>query len=312
MRKLQIGIIGLGRWGTNILKDVLKIKDITLVSVATRNTQIFEKIPKKCKIFNDWKELIDNSDLDGVIISTPAETHYEIASKAIKRGINTLVEKPLTININESEILRNISNEKKILLMTEFTQIYNPKFQKMKQSLYLAGNLKNIYTEAGNFGPIRKKTPVLFDWGSHELSILISLLGTLPNQISAHKINEKQNKNGEESNWEIFCEFNNNLRTKSIFGNYKEKIREIFVYGEKGTLYLNDIGKDSLQFTNSKEFNTHFNKNIQLINIENKNEPLFIALKSFFDSIRNKEYNHWSLDLGVDITRLLSNCLTNQ
>ena len=49
-------------------------------------------------------------------------------------------------------------------------------------------------TEAGNFGPIRNKTPVLFDWGSHELSILISLLGILPEKIYAKKINENYNK----------------------------------------------------------------------------------------------------------------------
>ena len=310
-RKLQIGIIGLGRWGNNILKNVLKIKDINLVSVATRNPRLSEEIPKYCEIFQDWEELINNSDLDGIIISTPAETHFQIAYKSIKKGINTLLEKPLTLNINESEILRDISNEKKILLMTEFTQVYNPKFQQLKKSLYLAGNLNNIYTEAGNFGPIRKKTPVLFDWGSHELSILISLLGELPNKISARKIFEKFNKNGEESNWEIFCEFNNNLKTKSVIGNYKEKVREITVYGEKGALYLDDIGENSLKFSNSKNFNAPYKENIKLIDIENKNEPLLIALKSFFDAIRNKEYNHWSLNLGVEITKLLSECITN-
>ena len=311
MRKLQIGIIGLGRWGTNILKNVLKIKDINLVSVATRNPRLSKEIPKYCEIFQDWEELLNNSDLDGIIISTPAETHYQIAYKSIKKGINTLLEKPLTLNINESEILRDISNEKKILLMTEFTQVYNPKFQKLKKSLYLAGNLNNIYTEAGNFGPIRNKTPVLFDWGSHELSILITLLGNLPNKISARKIFEKYNKNGEESNWEIFCDFNNNLKTKSIIGNHKEKVREITVYGEKGTLYLDDIGENSLKFNNSKNFDAPHKENIKLIDIENKNEPLLIALKSFFDAIRNKEYNHWSLNLGVEITKLLSECITN-
>ena len=120
--------------------------------------------------------------------------------------------------------IRNISIEQKILLMTEFTQVFNPKFQEMKKNLYLAGNINsNICTKAGNFGPIRNKTPVLFDWGSHELSILISLLGYLPNEIYARKINENYNKNGEESNWEIICEFTNNLKTKSILETIKKK-----------------------------------------------------------------------------------------
>ena len=71
--------------------------------------------------------------------------------------------------------------------MTEFTQIFNPKFNKLKDSLDLVGDLQSINTESGNFGPFRKKTPVLFDWGSHELSILISLIGSLPEKIYAKK-----------------------------------------------------------------------------------------------------------------------------
>ncbi len=311
-KKLQIGIIGLGRWGKNILKTVLKIKNINLAAVSTRNKDLFIKIPKTSQIFNNWEELINNSFLDGVIISTPAETHFKIAQKALNKGINTLVEKPLTLNLEESEILRSISNEKKILLMTEFTQIYNPKFQKLQNNVYLAGNLNSITTEAGNYGPFRKKTPVLFDWGSHELSILISLLGSSPEKINAKKIDEKYNKNGEESNWEILCEFKNKIKTKSIIGNSKEKIREIIVSGDKGVLYLDDIGQNSLRFYKSEEFNQQKKQQIELIEIENKREPLLIALNSFFDSIRNKEYNHWSLNLGVEITKLLSKCIKNK
>ena len=40
-----------------------------------------------------------------LIISTPAETHFKIAFKSLKKGINTLVEKPLTLNSKEAEIL---------------------------------------------------------------------------------------------------------------------------------------------------------------------------------------------------------------
>ena len=312
IKKLQIGIIGLGRWGKNILKTVLKIENINLAAVSTRNKDLFIKIPKTCKIFNNWEELINNSFLDGVIISTPTETHFKIAQKALNKGINTLVEKPLTLNLEESEILRSISNEKKILLMTEFTQIYNPKFQKLQNNIYLAGNLKSITTEAGNYGPFRKKTPVLFDWGSHELSILISLLGSYPIKINAQKIDERHNENGDESNWEILCEFKNKVKTKSIIGNSKEKIREIIVSGDKGVLYLNDIDQNSLRFYNSEEFSQQKKQQIKLIEIENKREPLLIALNSFFDAIRNKEYNHWSLNLGVEITKLLSKSITNK
>ena len=311
-KKLQVGIIGLGRWGKNILKTFLEIENVNLAAVSTRNKDLFSQIPQGCKIFYYWEDLIRNSNLDGLIISSPAETHFKIAKHSLDKGINTLVEKPLTLNLKEAQILKSISIEKKILLMTEFTQIFNPKFNKLKESLDLVGNLKYINTEAGNFGPFRKKTPVLFDWGSHELSILISLIGSLPEKIYAQKIYEKYNEEGDESNWEIFCEFKNNLKTKSIIGNNKNKVRKITVSGDKGILFLDDTKQDPLRYSNLKESNEQNEEKISSVKIENKKKPLLIALESFFDSIRNNEYNHWSLNLSVEITNLLSECIKNQ
>ena len=311
-KKLQVGIIGLGRWGKNILKTFSEIENVNLAAVSTRNKDLFSKLPQECKIFYCWEDLISNSNLDGLIISTPAETHFKIAKKSLDKGINTLVEKPLTLNSKEAQILCSISIEKKILLMTEFTQIFNPKFNKLKDSLDLVGDLQSINTESGNFGPFRKKTPVLFDWGSHELSILISLIGSLPEKIYAKKIYEKYNEEGDESNWEIFCQFKNNLKTKSIIGNNKNKVRKITVSGDKGILFLDDLSQDSLQYYKFQESTKKCKEKISSVKIENKKKPLLIALESFFDSIRNKEYNHWSLNLSVEITNLLSECIKNQ
>ena len=74
----------------------------------------------------------------------------------------------------------------KTLLITEFTQVFNPKFQKLKKLLYFIGKLNSVITEAGNFGPYRKNTPVLWDWGSHELSIVLSLINAKPKFIKAN------------------------------------------------------------------------------------------------------------------------------
>ena len=53
----------------------------------------------------------------------------------------------------------------------------------MQESLDLVGQIKSIKTQASNFGPVRRDTPVIWDWGSHELSILISLVGSKPQKI---------------------------------------------------------------------------------------------------------------------------------
>lgn len=306
--KLNIGIIGLGRWGQNILKTLLRVPDVNLACVASRNNKIYKLIPNNCKVFIDWNDLIEYSKIDGLIVATPSETHYKIAKKSLSKGINTLVEKPLTLDLEEAETLKNLSKIKKTVLMTEFTQIFNPKFQKLKSSLNLVGNINSIITEAGNIGPVRRETSVLWDWGCHELSILINLLGSTPEKINAKKIEEKFNANGDESSWEISCNFGNSVKSKSFISNMIKKKRKVIIKGDSGVLFLDDVEKKNLKFLKKNELLKDKSNSGKEIIISNLNEPLYEALLSFFTAIKKNDYNHWSLNLGIDITSLLSYC----
>ena len=124
------------------------------------------------------------------------------------------------------------------LLMTEFTQVFNPKFQKMQKSLSLIGDLRYIKTNASNFGPIRKETPVLWDWGSHELSILITLVGSKPKKIDLKRMMQEINEEGDVSAWEIKCEFKKGLKSLSFVSNNYPKSRGIILGGSKRNNYI--------------------------------------------------------------------------
>ena len=78
--------------------------------------------------------------------------------------------------------------------MTEYTQVFNPKIPKTLKFLESSrGHPIFINTIAKNFGPVRKKTPVIWDWGCHELSTLITLIGSNPLESEAKKIEDKNN-----------------------------------------------------------------------------------------------------------------------
>ena len=308
---MKIGLVGVGRWGKNILNTIMGIDDITLSCVTSNRENIRDLIPIDCSVYQKWDEMINHPNLEGIIISTPPKTHYLIAQNALLKGIPVLVEKPLTLNIQEALDLRRISESKKTLLMTEFTQIYNPKFTQLKKSLKLVGDIRKINTIASNFGPVRKDTPVLWDWGSHELSILISLLEEIPISIEARKIKEKVNILGEASSWDIVCKFKNKITSYTSISNIDKKIRKVTVIGTKGIIVLDDLGKYPLQFHKEKIIEEFPNMVGKEIYIEKKEKPLFVALTNFFNCIRNKEIRHWSLDLGVEVTELLTQCSKN-
>ena len=308
---MKIGLVGVGRWGKNILNTIMEMDDITLSCVTSKRKNIRDLIPRDCFIYEKWDEMLNHPNLDGIIISTPPKTHYLIAQNSLLKGIPVLVEKPLTLNKQEALNLKRISESNKTLLMTEFTQVYNPKFTQLKKSLKLVGKIRKIKTIASNFGPIRNDTPVLWDWGSHELSILINLLEEIPKSIEAIKTKEKVSHLGEASSWDIICKFKNQITSHTSISNMENKQRKVSVIGTKGIIILDDFGKYPLQFhegIKTEEFPSEIGKEI---NIEKKEKPLFEALTIFFNCIRNKKISHWSLDLGVEVTELLTQCSTN-
>lgn len=305
---MKIGLVGVGRWGKNIVKTLQNFEEIELSCVTSSNHSINDFIPQKCVVYKRWEEMLNHPNLAGIIVSTPPKTHYEIAKASLKKAIPVLVEKPLTLNRKKAMSLKEISIENNTLLMTEFTQVFNPKFKVLKNSLNLIGGISKIITEAGNFGPIRSDTPVLWDWGSHELSILISLLDQDPEIIKANKLREKVNDIGDASSWEIVCNFRNNITSISKISNICPRKRKIGVIGSKGMLILDDLANNPLQFFEGFK-KTEFPDEVgNIINFKKAETPLYIALLNFFNCIRNEKINHWSLDLGVKVSELLERC----
>ena len=73
-------------------------------------------------------------------------------------------------------------------------------------------------------------------------------------------------------------------------------------------MILDDLSQYPLKFYEGQQLNKLGDKEGNLISVENEKKPLYEALFNFFNCIRNKEINHWSLDLGVEVTELLEQC----
>jgi len=305
---IKIGLIGMGRWGKNIARDLLQLPGVELSCVASKNPDTGRLIKNNCKIFSEWKDLINYSQIDAVIICTPPKTHFEIAKSSIIAGYATLIEKPITLDYDEAKSIYELSISSNKLVMIDFTQLFNYKFIAMKEYLKIVGKIKLILTRAGNFGPYHKDSPVLWDWGVHDLSILITLLGSSPNKIFSKKISADTTIDGDASTWEISCDFDNKIKSRTLIGNMMPKCREVKVFGSNGVLVLDDLSTTPLKFysdINNLDFPN--NKGIE-IKFKPKRKPLYSILESFSDLVIKGENKHWSMPMAVEISRLLSKC----
>jgi predicted dehydrogenase len=115
MHKARIGIIGVGWWGTvGHLEPLLKDEKAEVVAISSRTEAKVRERANKYNIahyFTDYREMIDSCELDGVVIATTPNMHYEHACYALEHNLNVLIEKPFVLKAVHAEHLAQLAQE---------------------------------------------------------------------------------------------------------------------------------------------------------------------------------------------------------
>jgi predicted dehydrogenase len=102
---LKIGVVGCGHWGKNLVRNFFQLGCLDAVCDATpANRERAAQIAPRVSTVADVADLL-TADIDGVVISTPAETHYALAMQALLAGKDVFVEKPLALTYEQGEAL---------------------------------------------------------------------------------------------------------------------------------------------------------------------------------------------------------------
>ncbi len=195
---VNIGIIGVGYWGINLVRNFYQCKGVRVHSVCDSDLKRKDYI---CKTYGrdigftvNYEDLLKNDDIDAIVIATPAITHYKIAKDSLLSDKHVFVEKPLAMNILESKELIDVSEERKTVLMVGHTFLYNAAVKKLKE--YVNGNefgqIYYIYSQRLNFGIVRQDINAMWNFAPHDISIVLYLMGMDPIRVSARGLSYLQ------------------------------------------------------------------------------------------------------------------------
>lgn len=186
-----IAQIGCGYWGPNLLRNFSAQPNCWVKWVAElspqRRTYVEENYPKT-KTTPNWEDALNDSEVDAVIIATPASTHYELTKTALKLGKHVLVEKPLAMSTHEADELVALAVAMGRILMVGHTFLYNSAVRYLKQLLEQGelGQLYYIYSQRLNLGQVRSDVNAWWNLAPHDISILLYLMdGELPISVAA-------------------------------------------------------------------------------------------------------------------------------
>lgn len=187
---IKIAVIGCGKWGINHVRTAHKLfgDDLKYCSDTNEESLIrVNEISARIKFSTDLKDILTDAEVKAVIVSTPAETHFEITKELLIAGKNVLVEKPITLNSDEAKALNDIASEEGLVLMVGHLLLYHPAILKIREYLDKGelGNLQYIYSNRLNLGTIRTEENILWSFAPHDISVIQFLTGSVPEEVTA-------------------------------------------------------------------------------------------------------------------------------
>ncbi len=185
---IKIGMIGVGYWGPNLLRNFSNIPEVKIEWIVDKDPKRLEEVKRKydAKLTEDPLEVFKSS-VDAVVIATPAVTHYELTKRALECDKDVFVEKPICIRSEEIERIKEIVEKRKRILMVGHLLLYHPSVNYIKKMIEdnELGEIYYVDSARLNLGKIRKDENALWSLAPHDVSMIIYLLGEIPEAVSS-------------------------------------------------------------------------------------------------------------------------------
>ncbi len=316
---MKIGIVGLGYWGPNLVRNFLAHKNVDNVVCYDVQQYKLEKIRNKfpgVEIVSSFDVLLKRSDVEAIAIATPVSTHYPLGMKVLEAGKHLLLEKPMASTAREAEELAFVAEKNNLIIIVDHTFIYNGAVKKIKELLIngIIGDVLYFDSTRVNLGLFQHDTNVIWDLAPHDISILCYLLQRVPTSINAIGA---QHFNGYHDMAYITAQYD-----KSLIAHFHVnwlspvKIRRIIIGGSKHMVLYDDMqtSEKIRVYDKGVEINNEESLHEALVQYRigdmyapriDEKEALSVMVDDFITSILQKKKPLSDAKFGVNVVRIL-------
>lgn len=275
----RIAVIGTGGWGKNHVRVLSELGHLVAVCDldASRAAAFAEKF--RVKGYTSVDELLEKEKPDGVTVCTPASTHFSVASKTLRAGFHTFVEKPMTSTVEEATALIAEAEKAKKILTVGFIERFNPAITELKKMISSGALGRPIlfeYHRENRRGENIIDVGVVKDASVHDIDTARWLFGEEPKTVYA-RVGSVMGKNEDFAT--ILLGFGDQ-RTAFITTNWvtPSRVRQMSAVGEKAVVTLDFI---------SQEIQVHEESGTRVPK-HTVQEPLMLELREYASAIAEK------------------------
>ncbi|MBC7330308.1 Gfo/Idh/MocA family oxidoreductase [bacterium] len=188
---VKVALLGYGYWGPNLARCLNESKSAELSYIIDLNETNRDKAKSRFPnaiVGDDLSLPLNDPDLQGIVIATPAKTHYDLAKMALSAGKDVLVEKPLALSLEEGEELVELAQRNGRILMVGHLMLYHPAVERIREMVKCReiGDSHYFFSQRLNLGKVRSDENVLWSLAPHDVSMLLYIFDEMPSSVCAH------------------------------------------------------------------------------------------------------------------------------
>jgi predicted dehydrogenase len=190
--EIAVGLAGVGYWGSKLARNIDEAHGCRLTAICdpdpSRLASAGERYRDAAR-FGRLGDMLDWDGIDAVVLATPASMHAKHVDAALAAGKHVLVEKPLALSVAECDEISELADQSGLTLMVGHTFVFSEPVRVLRRLIQSGelGRILYVYAHRLNLGVIREDLNALWNFGPHDISILLYLLERMPERVTAQE-----------------------------------------------------------------------------------------------------------------------------
>jgi len=279
MDDIKVAVVGVGHLGSIHARIYSQLEGVKLVAVCDTDEARAKRTAREFRAgwFTDYRDLIGK--IDAVSVAVPTRLHHEISKQLLEKGVNLLIEKPITKTVAEADELLSIAQKAGLILQVGHVERFNAGFLAAEKVIN-----NPLFIECHRLGPYKQRSTdigVVLDLMIHDIDII---LGLVKDEIIDVEAIGASVLSDDEDIANVRLKFANkaicNLTASRITNKTMRKIR---VFQKDAYISLDYFKPSCLIYR-------MINKKITRQSVKiRKEEPLKLELEAFVNCVRTKE-----------------------
>lgn len=317
----NVGVIGCGYWGPNLIRNFRSLPNCTLKAMCDlsedRLRHLKSLYPEVIGM-TDYKKMLNEVELDAVVIAAPVRFHHPLAKDCLLAGKHVMIEKPMASSVAECEELVEIADQKGLVLMVGHTFLYSAPVKKIVEIVRRGdiGEIRSINARRLNLGLYQKDINVAWDLAPHDISIILHILGELPHTVNCQG-NAHITPNIEDVTSMSLSFPNNRFATVQSSWLEPRKVREMTIVGSRRMIVYDDLqSQEAIRIYDVRverpphydtfgEFQYAYHYGDSYIPYIRQEEPLKVECQHYIDSIQKGATPLTDGRAGLELVRIL-------